>query len=73
MSKLNVHHLWRKCAVLTAVVVVAFLCGWSATSLTGGVVMALALGAGCAVPVFREDGEGCVPRLRRRQSSPRDP
>jgi len=72
MSKLNVQHLWRKCAVLTAVVVVALLSGSSATGLTGGVVMALALGAGCAVPVFREDHKDCIPRLRQRQSSPPD-
>jgi len=47
-------HLGRKVATLAAVIIVAFLCGWSATGLTGGVVFALALGAGVAVPLFNE-------------------
>lgn len=52
---MNVEHLGRKCATLAAAITVAFVCGWSATGLTGGFVMALALGAGCAVPVFRDN------------------
>jgi hypothetical protein len=46
---MNVEHLGRKCATLAAVIIVAFVCGWSATGLTGGFVMALALGTGCAI------------------------
>jgi hypothetical protein len=38
----------RKAAVLAAVIVVAFVCGWSAVGATGGFVMALALGAATA-------------------------
>ena len=72
MNKLNVQHLGRKCAVLAAVVVVAFLSGWSADGLTGGIVMAVALGAGCAAPVFREQRADCLPRLHRRRSRPPD-
>lgn len=72
MNKLNVHHLGRKCALLAAVVIVAFLSGWSADGPTGGIVLAIALGAGCAVPVFGEERTDCLPRLRRRRSRPPD-
>jgi hypothetical protein len=34
------------------VIIAGFLAGWSATGLTGGVVLAVALGAGVAVAVF---------------------
>jgi len=72
MNKLNAHHLGRKSAVLAAVVIAAFLSGWSADGLTGGIVMAIALGAGCAVPVLREERADCLPGLRRRRSRPPD-
>ena len=41
-------HQVRKAAVLGAVIVVGFSCGWSAVGATGGFVIALALGAATA-------------------------
>lgn len=65
MKDINCEHLGRKSATLAAVITVAFLCGWSATGLTGGVVFALALGAGTAVPVFSERRtDSCLRRVR---------
>lgn len=52
MNDVNREHLGQKSATLTAVLVVGFLCGWSATGLIGGILLALALGAGVAVPIF---------------------
>jgi hypothetical protein len=37
VKDINREHLAATCATLAAVIVVAFLCGWSATGLTGGV------------------------------------
>jgi hypothetical protein len=68
---MNVEHLGRRCATLAAVIIVAFLCGWSATGLTGGFVTALALGAGCAVPVFTDDRADCSLRFPRGRRSRR--
>ncbi len=64
---MNHEHLGRKCATLAAVIIVAFVCGWSAIGLTGGFVMAVALGAGSAVAVFGGDRGECSPRLGRRR------
>jgi hypothetical protein len=50
--------------VVVAVVAVGLLCGWTATGLTGGVVMALALGAGVTVATFNHRGAGGTTRLR---------
>jgi hypothetical protein len=47
--------LVRKLAIVTVVVATGFLCGWSALGVTGGVVLAVALGSGVAVPVFRSE------------------
>lgn len=60
---MNCERLGRKCATLGAVLVVAFLCGWSATGLTGGVATAAALGAGVAVVLFGEARTDCSLRL----------
>lgn len=68
---MNREHLGRKCATLAAVIIVAFVCGWSATGLTGGFVLALALGAGSAVEVFGGDRGGCSLRLARRRTGKR--
>ena len=54
MNHLSRRRLGWKCAVFSAVIIVAFLCGWSATGLTGGFVLAVALGAGTAVPIFSD-------------------
>jgi len=51
-SSLDTDHPGRRVAVLAGVVVVAFLAGWSADGPTAGIVMAVALGAGCASPVL---------------------
>lgn len=57
--------LARKLAIVTAVVAAGFLSGWSAVGMTGGVVLAVALGSGVAVPVFRSEA---TPACRRRRS-----
>lgn len=70
MKNLNREHFGRKCATLAAVITVAFLCGLSATGLAGGVVLALALGAGTAAPIFNDKRTDCLlPSLRRRNST----
>lgn len=56
----------RKLATVAAVTATGFLCGWSARGLADGFVVAVALCAGVAVPVFRTQGKPCP--LRRRQS-----
>lgn len=56
--------LARKLGIVAAVVATGFLCGWSATGTTGGVVLAIALGAGVAVSVFGSEPGTCLPRLR---------
>jgi hypothetical protein len=58
--------LARKLAIVTAVVAAGFLSGWSAVGMTGGVVLAVALGSGVAVPVFRSEA---TPACRRRRRS----
>jgi hypothetical protein len=60
------HLLARRIATIAAVVVVGFLSGWSALGMTGGVVLALALGAGVAGPVFRGEPRACLQRRRSR-------
>lgn len=64
---MNREHLGRKCATLAAVIVVAFLCGWSAIGLADGVVFALALGAATAAPVFSDKRGGSCPRPAERR------
>lgn len=49
---MNREHLGRKTATFAAVILVGFLCGWSASGLTGGVLLALASATGVAVPIF---------------------
>jgi hypothetical protein len=49
---MNRRHLARKYATLAAVIIVAFLCGWSAMGLPAGLVLAIALGAGVTAPIF---------------------
>lgn len=66
MKDLRREQLGRKCVVLAAVIITGFLCGLSATGLTGGIVLALALGAGTAVPVFSERAGSCIGPARRR-------
>lgn len=56
--------LARKLAIVTAVVATGFLCGWSALGTTGGVVLAVALGCGVAIPVVRSQA---APACRRQQ------
>jgi hypothetical protein len=72
VKDINREHLGAKC-VTFAVIVVAFLCGWSATGLTGGVVVALALGAGTAAPIFseRRTDSGLRPIRRLRSARPK--
>ena len=71
MRNMNIDHLARKCAVLAIVVIIGFLSGWSATGPTGAFVTAIALGAGCAVAVFRDDRTSCLSRLARHRSRTR--
>jgi hypothetical protein len=47
----------RKLATAGAVAATGFLCGWSALGLTGGTVLAIALCAGMAVPLFPQPGK----------------
>jgi hypothetical protein len=72
MNNLNVQHLGRKCAGLAAVAAAGFLSDWSADGLTGGIVLAISLGAGCGALVFREERADCLRHLRPRRSAPRD-
>lgn len=58
--------LARKMGILTAVAATGFLCGWSALGMTDGVVLAIALLAGVAAPVFRNEPKIC--RVYRRWS-----
>jgi len=46
----------RQLAPVGAVAVTGFLCGWQATGIIGGSVMAVALGAGVCPAVFRSPG-----------------
>jgi hypothetical protein len=46
----------KKLAVVGVVVVIGFVCGWSATGATGGAVTAIALGAGISAAVFTTNG-----------------
>lgn len=74
MKNINRERLGRKCATLAAVIIVGFLCGWSASGLTSGVVLALALGAGIAAPVFSEKRTHCSLRpVRRRRTGRTSP
>jgi len=57
--------LARKLAIVTAVVATGFLGGWSALGITGGVVLATALGSGVAVPVFSSEATPACHRRRR--------
>lgn len=43
-----------KVSVEAAVIITGFLAGLSSDGITAGVVLSLALGAGVALPVFRE-------------------
>jgi hypothetical protein len=52
--------LVKKLAVVGVVVAIGFVCGWSATGATGGLVTAVALGAGVSAAVFTTNG--CGPR-----------
>lgn len=54
----------RKLASAAAVAVTGFLCGWSALGLTGGIVLAVALCAGVAAPLFHGEGKPCPQRSR---------
>lgn len=57
----------RKIAVFLAVLVTAFVSGWSALGITGGIILAAALAGGVAIPVFRDGGAGtCRTTLPRR-------
>lgn len=52
VDTLRVRSFAARLAVVIAVALVGFVAGRSATTLTGGVVTAIALGAGVAVAVF---------------------
>jgi hypothetical protein len=56
--------LVRRLAVIAAVVVTGFLCGSSALGVTGGVVLAVGLGAGATGAVFRGEPGTCLVRRR---------
>lgn len=62
--------LARKLAIVAAVAATGFLCGWSALGMTGGVVLAVALGSGVAVPVFRSEATLACRRRRSRWHHP---
>jgi hypothetical protein len=55
----------RKLTTAAAVAATGFLCGWSALGLTGGAVLALALCAGTAVPLFYNQRKPCPLRHRK--------
>lgn len=59
-----------RCALVAVVVLAGVLAGWSAISLTGGVVMGIALGAGVVVPVFRDEHSLCRRLFNRRRGTP---
>lgn len=64
MRNMPVGQLIRKLSVEAAVVITGFLAGWSSHNVTTGVVMAIALGAGVAIPVFHGDAHNCWPHRR---------
>ena len=66
MNSTRPHSLTRKLAIFAAVLVSAFLAGWSSTGVWAGVALALALGAGTAVPVFTDTTGDCSLRAPRR-------
>lgn len=61
--------LVRKIAMFLAVLVAAFLSGWSAQGLAGGVVLAAALAGGVALPIFRDGGPGTCRRTLPRRTA----
>lgn len=65
------HNLARKLATLAAVLVTAFLAGWSGMGLTGAIVFACALGGSAAVTIFARGATDCTPRWPRRRRSSR--
>lgn len=58
--------LARKLATVAAVAATGLACGWSALGAEGGVVMAIALGAGAVVSVFHGEHGSCLTRRRSR-------
>ena len=56
----------RQVAAVGAVALTGFLCGWQATGVTGGAVMAGALAAGVFPAVFRDRREPAWRRSVRR-------
>jgi len=56
---------WRKLATAAAVAATAFLCGWSALGITGGVVFAVALCGGVSIPLFHGKETPCLLRHRK--------
>ena len=64
MRNMPAGQLGRKVAVEAAVVITGFLAGWSSHNVTTGVVMAIALGAGVAMPVFHGDAHKRWPHRR---------
>lgn len=56
----------RRVAVVAAVAATGFLSGWSALGVSEGIIFAIALAAGVAVPVLRGEPHACLPPGGRR-------
>lgn len=57
--------LVRRVAIIAAVAATGFLSGWSALGMSEGIVLAIVLAAGVAVPVFRGEPHSCLPAAGR--------
>jgi hypothetical protein len=63
---MNRDDLVRVCAILVAVVAVAFVC-WTAVGGISGILFAIAIGTAVAVAVFSGTRRTCTPRFLRRR------
>jgi hypothetical protein len=64
---MNRERLWRRGAILVAVLVTVFACGWAVVDRNGGVLFAVAVGAAVAVAILGENQRTCSPRFLRRR------
>jgi uncharacterized membrane protein len=67
MGWMKREHLWRRCAILAALLaVIVFVCVVAVGS-PGGIVFAIAVGTAVAVAIFSDPRSTCSPRLFRRR------
>jgi hypothetical protein len=65
---MNRDGLIRMCAILVAVLVVAFVC-WAAVGGLSGILFAIAIGTAVAVAIFSGTRRKCSPRFLRRREN----